>query len=193
MASYGSLVKNCSVLSSPSKKVREIQGNGFPNKNRSCSIVLDSSKDSQISALIKRGSPLPVIGRSMTGGGEGPSVAEVANSFPARLLGAIERLRKLSNFLNGEERGRRRIKGLQKKSLEKRSVLSQPDRAFISQSSPETTPQKEYRLSFQINSKRSLKRLPEERCFKPLRLNLANEPKCGLRTSSSRTSPKRLP
>ena len=26
----------------------------------------------------------------MTGGGEGPSVAEVVTSFPARLLGAIE-------------------------------------------------------------------------------------------------------
>ena len=107
-----SLKKNCLVLRSPSEKIREIRGNGFPNNNRSCSIVLDSSKDSQISALIKRGSPLPAIGHSMTGGGEGPSVAEVANSFPARLLGAIERLRKLSNFLNGEERGRTRIKGL---------------------------------------------------------------------------------
>ena len=31
----------------------------------------------------------------MTGGGEGPSVAEVATSFPARLLGAIEELKKL--------------------------------------------------------------------------------------------------
>ena len=28
--------------------------------------------------------------RSMTGGGEGPSVAEVATSLPARLLGAME-------------------------------------------------------------------------------------------------------
>jgi len=67
--------------------------------NRSCLIVLDSSKDSQTSALkerqqslIKKRSPLPAIGRSMTGGGEGPSVAEVATSFPARLLGAIEEL-----------------------------------------------------------------------------------------------------
>ena len=30
----------------------------------------------------------------MTGGGEGPSVAEVATSLPARLLGAIEELKK---------------------------------------------------------------------------------------------------
>ena len=119
IASYGSLKKNCSVLRSPSKKTREIQGNEFPNNNRSCLIVLDSSKDSQISALkerwhslIKRGSPLPVVGRSMTEGGGGPSAAEVVTSFPARLLGAIEELRKLSNFINEEERGRRRVKGL---------------------------------------------------------------------------------
>ena len=50
-------------------------------------------------SLIKMGSPLPAIGRSMTGGGEGPSAVEVATSFPARLLGAIEKLRKLSNSL----------------------------------------------------------------------------------------------
>ena len=37
------------------------------------------------------------IGRSMTGEGEGPSVAEIATSFPARLLGAIE---ELNRFLN---------------------------------------------------------------------------------------------
>ena len=55
--------------------------------------------DSQISALkerrqslIKRESPLPAIGRSMTGGAKGPSAAEVVTSFPARLLGAIEKL-----------------------------------------------------------------------------------------------------
>ena len=30
----------------------------------------------------------------MTGGGEGPSVVEVATSFPARLLGAIGELKK---------------------------------------------------------------------------------------------------
>ena len=33
----------------------------------------------------------------MTRGGEGPSAAEVATSFPARLLGAIEELRKFLN------------------------------------------------------------------------------------------------
>ena len=61
--------------------------------------------DSQISALkerpqslIRRESPLPATGRSMTGGGEGPSAAEVATSFPARLLGAIEELRKFSKL-----------------------------------------------------------------------------------------------
>ena len=81
-----------------------MQGNGFPNNNRSCSIILDSSKDSQTSALkerrqslIERERSLPAIGRSMTGGGEGPSAAEVATSFPARLLGAIEELWKFLN------------------------------------------------------------------------------------------------
>ena len=55
--------------------------------------------DSQIStlkerpqSLIRRESPLPATGRSMTEGGGGPSAAEVATSFPARLLGAIEEL-----------------------------------------------------------------------------------------------------
>ena len=78
-------------------------------------LMLDLSKDSQKSALkerrqslIKRESSLPAIGRSMTGGGEGPSAAEVATSFPARLLGAIEELRKLSVFFNEKEKGRRR-------------------------------------------------------------------------------------
>ena len=36
------------------------------------------------------------MGRSMTGGGEGPSVVEVA--FPARLLGAIGELKKFLKF-----------------------------------------------------------------------------------------------
>jgi len=40
----------------------------------------------------------------MTGGG-GPSAAEVATSFPARLLGAIEELRKFSKL---SERRRKR-------------------------------------------------------------------------------------
>ena len=34
----------------------------------------------------------------MTGGGEGPSVVEVATSFPARLLGAIRELKKFLNY-----------------------------------------------------------------------------------------------
>ena len=34
----------------------------------------------------------------MTGGGEGPSIVEVATSFPARLLGAIGELKKFLNF-----------------------------------------------------------------------------------------------
>ena len=51
---------------------------------------------------------LSAIGRSMTGGGEGPSVAEVATTFPARLLGAIEELKK---FLDSQTR-RKKKKGL---------------------------------------------------------------------------------
>ena len=87
MASYGSLKKNCPVLNSLCKENREIQGNKF-------------RPDGQVSALKKgpqsliRGeNPLPATGRSMTEGG-GPSVTEVATSFPARLLGAIKELRK---------------------------------------------------------------------------------------------------
>jgi len=67
--------------------------------------IPDSSRDSQISALkerwrslIKRESPLPAIGRSMTEEGGGPSAAEVVTSFPARLLGAIEKLWKFSKL-----------------------------------------------------------------------------------------------
>ena len=39
----------------------------------------------------------------MTGGGEGPSVVEVATSFPARLLGAIGELKKFLKFQTKEE------------------------------------------------------------------------------------------
>ena len=98
MASYGSLKKNYSVLNSLYKEDRENQGNEFPNENRPYSIVLIS----QILALKekdrRRESLLPAIGRSMTEGGGGPSVAEVATSFPARLLGAIEELQEFSKF-----------------------------------------------------------------------------------------------
>ena len=80
--------------------------------------MLDLSKDSQKSALkgrrqslIKRESSLPAIGCSMTEGGEGPSAAEVATSFPARLLGAIEKLRKLLNSLKWKgKRKKKRLK-----------------------------------------------------------------------------------
>ena len=43
----------------------------------------------------------------MTGGGEGPSVVEVATSFPARLLGAIGETKEVLEFPNEEERRRR--------------------------------------------------------------------------------------
>ena len=39
----------------------------------------------------------------MTGGGEGPSVVEVATSFPAHLLGAIGELKKFLNSQTKEE------------------------------------------------------------------------------------------
>ena len=52
----------------------------------------------------KRENSLPAIGRSMTGGGEGASVAEVAASLPARHLGAMEELRSSENPSEGEER-----------------------------------------------------------------------------------------
>ena len=42
------------------------------------------------------------MGRSMTGGGGGPSVAEVAASLPARLLGAMEELKSSENLSKGE-------------------------------------------------------------------------------------------
>ena len=41
------------------------------------------------------------MGHSMTGGGEGPSVAEVAACFPARLLGAMEELKSSENLNEG--------------------------------------------------------------------------------------------
>ena len=46
------------------------------------------------------------MGRSMTRGGEGPSVAEVTASLPARLLGPMENLKSSEN-LNEGERGER--------------------------------------------------------------------------------------
>ena len=44
-----------------------------------------------------------MIGQSIIGGGEGPSVVEVATSFLARLLGAIEELKKSLNFQTKEK------------------------------------------------------------------------------------------
>ena len=42
----------------------------------------------------------------MTGEGEGPSVVEVATSFPARLLGAIGELKNLNFQTEEEEEGK---------------------------------------------------------------------------------------
>ena len=39
----------------------------------------------------------------MIGGGEGPSVVEVATTFPARLLGDIRELKKSLNFQTKEK------------------------------------------------------------------------------------------
>ena len=46
------------------------------------------------------------MGRSMIGGGEGASVAEVAASLPARLLGAMEELKSSENLNEGEREER---------------------------------------------------------------------------------------
>ena len=98
-------------------KIRELDS--LKSRDHDCSHA-GSSKDSQKSALkerqqslIKRESSLPAIGRS-TGGGEGPSVAEVATSFPARLLGAIgeRRAKEVLGFLNEERRRSKRVKVL---------------------------------------------------------------------------------
>ena len=43
------------------------------------------------------------MGHSMTGGGEGPSVAEAAVSLPARLLGAMKELWSSENRNEEEE------------------------------------------------------------------------------------------
>ena len=42
------------------------------------------------------------MGRSMIGGGEGPSIAEDAASLPARLLGAMKELKSSENLNEGE-------------------------------------------------------------------------------------------
>ena len=43
------------------------------------------------------------MGRSMTGEGEGASVAEIAASLPARLLGAMEELSSSENLNEGRK------------------------------------------------------------------------------------------
>jgi len=48
-----------------------------------------------------------VIGRSMTGGGEGPFIIEVATSFPARLLGATEKLKRFLKSWTKKKRKKR--------------------------------------------------------------------------------------
>ena len=42
------------------------------------------------------------MGHSMIGGGEGPSVTEVAASLPARFLGVMEELKSSENLNEGE-------------------------------------------------------------------------------------------
>ena len=54
-------------------------------------------------SLDKRENSLPVMGRSMIGGGEAASVAEVVASLPACLLGVIEELKSSKNLNEGEE------------------------------------------------------------------------------------------
>ena len=75
----------------------------------------------------------------MTGGGA-PSAAEVAASFPARLLGAIEEMQGFSKNSGAKrEEEEEEIESFLKKG---RSFHIQPDRAFIGQSAPESRPQK---------------------------------------------------
>ena len=57
-------------------------------------------------SLDKKENSLPAKGRSMTGGEEGASVAEVAATLPAHLLRAIEELRSSENLNEGEGRER---------------------------------------------------------------------------------------
>ena len=67
----------------------------------------------------------------MTGGGEGPSVAEVATSFPAHLLGAIEeQWRFLDSQVKKKEEEEEESNAL-KNSKRSDDLLSQPDQAFI--------------------------------------------------------------
>ena len=56
------------------------------------------------------------MGRSMTGGGEGPSVAEVAAPLPAHLLGAMEELKSSKNLNEGEREKRDLFSGNSKRS-----------------------------------------------------------------------------
>ena len=66
----------------------------------------------------------------MTGGGDGPSVVEVATSFPARLLGAIGELKKCSNFQTKKKEGEEIWSFL--KNLKRSGAFSfQPNRVFI--------------------------------------------------------------
>jgi len=73
----------------------------------------------------KRENSLPAMGRSMTEGGEGTSIAEVATSLLACRLGAMEELRSSENSSKGEEEGRDLIS--EKKT---RSVLRESNSLF---------------------------------------------------------------
>ena len=95
MASYESLKEELFSSYFPgASKIGKLKGNEFPDKDRSYLIVLMTEyrlqKDGDHS-LIRLESSLPATGRSMTGEGT-PFAAEVATSFSARLLGAIEEL-----------------------------------------------------------------------------------------------------
>jgi len=86
--------------------------------------------------------------------------------FSRSSLGRHWRTMEVLEFLNKKERRRKKSQSSLKFLLkEKWSALSQPNRTFIGQWAPETMPCKQYRLSFQINLKRRLKRLPEKRWF----------------------------
>ena len=66
----------------------------------------------------------------MTGGGEGPSVVEVATSFPARLLGAIGELKK--KFLKFQTKEEEEEESQSSLKIQREVVPSlSPDQAFI--------------------------------------------------------------
>ena len=79
---------------------------------------------------MKKGRPLPVIGRSMVGGG-GAAATEVATSFPRRCLGATEVCKEISRDLNEKDEERRFSESSWEFEREENFLKIQPKLAFI--------------------------------------------------------------